>query len=155
MANRVTFVPAKPEAKTINLPSDAWQTAQPSIVIENALNGLDTTREEATPVSRSVGLVIRLIPFTIAWIVLSIVVPWLLDMDSMVGFLIFAVLTAYTYYRLDLSERYDSAAGIEHHKIDATERVHMARLEHEQKLRMLALETTMKMLERSDSHDKH
>jgi hypothetical protein len=155
MANRVTFVPAKPEPKTINLPNDAWQTGQPSIVIENALNGLDTTREEATPVTRSVGLVIRLVPFTIAWIALSIAIPWMLDLDEVASLLIFSVLMAYTYYRLDLSERYDSAAGIEHHKIDATERVHLARLEHEANLRRLALETTMKMLERSDNHDKH
>jgi hypothetical protein len=154
MANRVTFVPAKPEPKTINLPSDAWQTGQPSIVIENALNGLDTTREEATPVSRSVGLVIRLIPFSVVWLVLALAITWMLDLDDVAAMLIFAALTAYTYYRLDLSERYDSAAGIEHHKIDATERVHLARLEHESKLRMLALETTMKMLERSDN-DKH
>lgn len=136
MGERVTYVPARTEQRqTINLPPEAWQSAPPVVVVDSAFAGIKTTTEETTPISRSLALILRLLPFTVVWMVLALAVSILLNLGEIPGFIIFAVLTAVTYYALDRSERYDSATGVEHHRIDAAERLAMTKMTHDATLR--------------------
>jgi hypothetical protein len=64
-----------------------------------ALQALESVKETTTPVQRAYALGIRLLPFTVAWLVLAGVLSLALSGDLVVPFLLFAVLTAGTYYQ--------------------------------------------------------
>src|SRR5947207_36521 len=107
--NRTPYVPAQPESARAYpiTPHQAqllerWGAESPhEITIEPVFVPHGNVEEHTTPTERSVALIIRLIPFTIIWLVLSLAVVWLLAVDHAVGYLLFAVLTAFTYYGMD------------------------------------------------------
>ncbi len=124
--NRVSYVPSQPESsRTYPMtPHQAqmferWGSeSSHGVTIEPVFVPHGDVQEHTTPTQRSVALIIRLIPFTIIWFVLSVAVVWLLSVNHAVGYLLFAVLTALTYYLMDRSEREFSTNGLERHRID-------------------------------------
>ena len=143
---RQTWVPAAPERRQ-DAPVYPVIEYTPAQAPANELTALDTIHETATPVQRSVGLAIRLLPFSIVWLVLSIGVLLLAD-SVLGGLLLFCVLTAASYIYLDRNERTDSAVGLEKHKAGLAASLRAKELDQAHELRSRALDSYIKQLER-------
>lgn len=113
----------------------------------DGLQALPSVRETATPIERSIGLGIRLIPFSLAWLVLALGLLFALDGEIVAPFLLFATLTAATYYMMSRQEYDYSAAGLERHKADLAHDLQSQRLENDHELRRTALNSYIKHLE--------
>ena len=124
-----------------------YAAAPAVVVVDQAFQAQEGADERTSGKDRSQALIIRLIPFSIVWLVLTCGVVWKFQWDRIDGFLIFGVLTAFTYYAMDKSERYDSRNGVEHHRIDSAVYLTERKLEHDQELKRMALEATLKQLE--------
>lgn len=124
----------------------AVQAQTPVIMVDAAFAPQASTQEQATPVGRSLGLVIRLLPFSLIWLVLSLAISLWLDVGEIPGFIMFGVLTATSYYAMDKNERYDSATGVEHHRIDAAERLASQKMEYDAQLRREITQAYLKQL---------
>jgi hypothetical protein len=112
----------------------------------DGLQALPSLKETATPIERAIGLGIRLLPFTAAWLVLAGGLLFVLA-DPVIPFLVFALLTALTYYFMSRQEYDYSAAGLERHKADLAHDLQAQRLEQEHELRRVALNSYIKHLE--------
>ena len=97
------------------------------------------SEEYATPVSRAKGQLIRLIPFTIAWLVLSVGIVWVLGLTAPYFLLMFALLTAATYLRLNLDEFRYSRNGLERFRVSSAVSVRMDEAEKQHELKKMAL----------------
>jgi hypothetical protein len=115
-----------------------------------ALQALESVKETATPVQRAYALGIRLIPFTGAWLVLAGVLTFALNGALVVPFLLFAVLTAGTYYLMNRQEYEYSAAGLERHKANLEYDLTELQLKQNYELKRSALASYIKHLERDE-----
>lgn len=128
--------------------------AEPHTVVDSVFQAQATKQESATPIDRSVALIIRLIPITGVWLVLSVALVLVLGVNMQVGFIAFAGLTALSYYKLDDRERFDSPVGVEHHRIDAAHDLAIRKLEHDATLKRELLQTWAQSIgEGSKHHD--
>jgi hypothetical protein len=142
-----TWVPAAPEKRHAPMaypmpPESAMPLA------ESHLASLETIRETATPIERSLGLAIRSMPFTVVWLVLCFGLMVAFDSDWPLPFLIFAVLTAVTYNALNRQEYTHSASGLERHKADLAHDLQARRIDNDHELRDKALDAYIRHLER-------
>lgn len=96
--------------------------------------------EYATPITRAQGQVIRLIPLSIVWLLLTGGVVTLLGLGFAHLFVLFAILTAVTYWRMNLDEFKHSRNGLERHKVDSAVTVRLTELDQAHELRKMALE---------------
>jgi hypothetical protein len=111
-------------------------------------------QERTGPFERSLALVVRLLPFSAIWLVLAVGIVWGFNTSASAGFLIFAALTAVTYYLLSGQEYAHSGAGVERHRIDVAYALKMEEMAHQQELRRMALESTLKLMENA-SHERY
>ena len=156
--NKTSYVPAQPEASRV-YPITAVQAQlleQWGSASTQELPGTpafiphDSTHEQTTPIERSLALIVRLLPFTVIWFVLSLAVVWLLAANQAVGYLLFAVLTALTYYLMDRSEREFSTNGLERHRIDAATSLAREKLRTDAYLRREVVHAHLRLLERQN-----
>ena len=120
--------------------SDAGLVGAPLGQLDPAiLSAVGGSEEYATPVSRAKGQLIRLIPFTAAWLVLSVGVVWVLGLTAPYFLLMFALLTAATYLRLNLDEFRYSRNGLERDRVDSAVEVRMDQAEKAHELKKMAL----------------
>ena len=124
-----------------------------TIHVESPLRALDGATERTSGLDRSYALVIRLIPFTVGWLVLAIGVSWATAMGGAFTLILFSGLTACTYGWLDRQERQFSRNGIERYKIDTLADLKLAEMKHAQELRRMALTAHLKMLGVHDEDD--
>jgi hypothetical protein len=124
----------------------------PVIVLDQAFQPQATVKETSDPLVRSKALVVRLLPVTLIYLVLSIALAFAFNFRMVWGLLIFAGLCWFSYYSLDAAERYDSATGVEHHRIDAAERLASQKMEYDAQLRREVTQAYLKQLE-SPKHD--
>ncbi len=96
---------------------------------------------------RSKALIVRLLPVSLIYMVLAIALAIAFNVSLVWAFMAFAGLTWWSYYSLDASERYDSATGVEHHRIDAAERLASQKMEHDAQLRREVTQAYLKQLE--------
>lgn len=122
------------------------QNRAPITVPDQAFNPQATTTESATPIERSKALIVRLAPVTIIYLVLSVSIAIVLSVDLAWAFVVFAALTALSYYNMDASERYDSATGVEHHRIEAAKAVALQKLENDRQAQREITQTYIKFL---------
>jgi len=106
------------------------------------------SEEYATPISRAQGQVIRLIPLSIVWLLLTGGVVTLLGLGFPHLFIAFAILTAVTYWRMDLDERRYSRNGVERHKVDSAVTVRLTELDQAHELRKMMLEGYLSQLDK-------
>lgn len=144
MMDRDTYVKATPVLKPMVVEPPP---PPPPIDLASAFQSQDGGDDFTSRFDRSIALVIRLIPFSVVWLVLACGVVWKLGLEGSDGFLIFGVLTAYTYYRLDTSERYDSKHGVEHHRIDSATYLTERQMELEQENRRAMTQAYIRYLE--------
>ena len=116
------------------------------VTVDPALyNGTGGSEEYATPVSRAKGQVIRLAPFAIVWLVLSIGIVWLLGLTWPYLLLAFSVLTAATFIRLNGQEFEHSRNGVERHRIDSATDLREKELDQTHELKKMALQTYLEI----------
>jgi hypothetical protein len=99
---------------------------------------------------RSKALIVRLLPVTAIYLVLSVALAFAFNVALVWAFVAFAGLTWFSYYSLDASERYDSATGVEHHRIDAAERLASQKMEYDAQLRREITQAYLKQLGSGD-----
>ena len=128
-------------------------TTPATIYVDTPLTTLEGAREVTSGRDRAIALVIRLAPFSIVWLVLAVGVSWAASMGGWFTLICFAALTACTYAYMDRTEYQFSRNGLERHKVDTIAGLKMAEMEHQQELKRMALEATLKMLEARNSDD--
>ena len=120
--------------------SDAGLVGAPLGQLDPAiLSAVGGSEEYATPVSRAKGQLIRLLPFTAAWLLLSVGIVWVLGLTAPYFLLLFALLTAATYLRLNLDEFRYSRNGLERHRVDSAVEVRLDEAEKAHELKKMAL----------------
>jgi len=97
------------------------------------------SEEYATPVSRAKGQVIRLLPFTVVWLLLTGGLVWVLGLTFPYLLIGFAVLTAATYVKMNGQEFEFSRNGLERHRVDASAEIRLDEAEKAHELKKMAL----------------
>jgi hypothetical protein len=123
------------------------QSTSPVIVVDGVFTPQATVKETTGPLERSYALVVRLLPVTAIYLVFSITIAIAFEFRMVWGLLIFAALTWLSYYTLDAAERYDSATGVEHHRIDAAKELASQKMEYDAQLRREITAAYLKQLE--------
>ena len=136
---------ARQAAEIANVPT--------TVIVDDALTTLEGARESTSGMDRSKALVVRLMPYSAVWLVLSVGVSWAASMGGWFVLIFFAALTSVTYAYLDRTEYQFSRNGLERHKVDTLAGLKRDEMAHQQELRRMALEATLKMLEVRDGND--
>jgi hypothetical protein len=123
------------------------QAQTPVIMVDQAFQPQSTIKETTGPMERSKALIVRLLPVSLIYMVLAIALAFAFNVALVWAFVAFAGLTWLSYYSLDSAERYDSATGVEHHRIDAAERLASQKMEHDAQLRKEITAAFLKQLE--------
>lgn len=152
--NKNNFLPAKVESRAkggnkkqmARVVADIAK-ADPTVYVDAPLTTLEGAREVTNPMQRSRALIVRLVPFSVVWLVLSVGISWAAAMGAGFTFICFAGLTAVTYAYLDRQEYQFSRNGLERHKVNTLADLKRAEMSHQQELRRMALEATLKQLE--------
>lgn len=153
-ANFVTPHAAQPAA-AVDAP--AWLTERQPLAVDAVWTPVDGAQERTSAMDRAKALQVRLVPFLVAWAGVGGVVGvsvWLLagtwPAGAMAGALLFAGLTAVTYYRLNRTDYDYSREGTERHRLDTAADLARRQMNHEHELRRMALETYLRTLERHE-----
>ncbi len=124
----------------------AWLGSEP-INVAPALTSQGGARENTSAMDRAYALRVRLIPWLIAWSLISVVIGVAVIIvvqdwpgGALATLLVFAALTAITYYKMDSKDYEYSREGTERHRIDTAAELALADMEHRHELRKLALE---------------
>ena len=96
--------------------------------------------------------VIRLLPFSITWLVLGVGITWLLGLTFPYLLIWFSVFTAFSYWAMNKDEFRYSRNGLERHKVDSAVTVRLTELEHSHELRKMALEGYLRHLDEGGQH---
>ena len=160
--SQAQFVPAVPVESMTNKPSRKQQLARQAaeianvpttVVVDSALQTLEGSQERTTGMDRSLALVVRMVPFTLVWLVLAVGVSWAASMGGGFTLCLFAGLTSITYAYLDRQEHQFSRNGLERHKVNTLASLKVSEMNHQQELRRMALEATLKMMEVRNGDD--
>lgn len=106
---------------------------------DRVLGAVGGGEEYSTPITRAKGQVIRLLPFTAVWLILTAGLVWLLGLTWPYLLLGFAALTAATYYRLNRDEFEFSRNGLERHRVNAAADLAEKQLDQQHELKKMAL----------------
>ena len=109
--------------------------------------------ERTSAMDRAQAVRVRVVPFLWTWAGVGLVVGgavWLLagkaPEAALLGALVFAALTGWTYYRLNRTDYDYSREGTERHRITTAADLERARMQHEQELRAKALDAYLQQL---------
>lgn len=125
-----------------------------TVHVDAPMTTLEGTSERTTSMDRSRALVVRLAPFSVVWLVLSVGVSWAASMGAAFTLMLFAGLTACTYAYLDRQEYQFSRNGLERHKVNTLASLKRDEMAHQQELRRMALEAHLKMLGVDNDQDE-
>ena len=145
-----TFVPAAPVRRP-EPPPALWQPAPSST--GDAWRPSDALHERTDARDRAAGFVLRLVPLTLIWLILSTAAAIVLGMlagtvwAAVGGLMLWGVLTAITYLAHDSQERRYAAGGIERHRLDLAHDLEKSKQEHEQEIRRAVITSYLKRLE--------
>lgn len=117
------------------------------VTIDPALHGAGGAESYEAPITAAKGQVIRLIPFTIAWLFLAGGIVWVLGVDWQWFFVYFAILTAFSYYKLDKNGHEHSRNGLERYRVRAATQVRLDENAKAHELRKMALEGYLRHLD--------
>lgn len=117
-----------------------------TVIVDDALTTLEGSHERTTSMDRSKALVVRLMPYSAVWLVLSVGVAWWASMGGWFVLVAFAALTSVTYAYLDRTEYQFSRNGLERHKVNTLASLKRDEMSHQYELRRMALDAHLKML---------
>ena len=153
-----TFIAAQPARQppaTVDAP--AWLVERQAMPLEGAWTALEGAQEHTSAMDRAKALRVRLVPFLATWGLVALVVGVIVALvakqwpaGALVTLLLFALLTAVTYYRLNRTDYEYSREGTERHKIDVAADLARRNMAHEHELRRMALETYLRTLEQHE-----
>lgn len=129
---------ARQAAEIANVPT--------TVIVDDALTTLEGARETTSGMDRSKALVVRLMPYSAVWLVLSVGVSWWASMGGWFVLVAFAALTSVTYAYLDRTEYQFSRNGLERHKVNTLASLKRDEMAHQQELRRMAMDAHLKML---------
>lgn len=109
------------------------------------LGGLGGSEEYSTPVSRAKGQVIRLLPFSVVWLLLTGGVVWLLGLTLPYLLIGFALLTAATFVKMNGQEFDHSRNGLERHRVDTAADLREKEMDQQHELRSKALDAYLEI----------
>lgn len=112
-----------------------------------ALGAVGGSESYETPISNAKGQVIRLLPMTIVWLVLTAGVVWLMGLSWPYLLIGFSALTAATYWRMNLDGHEHSRNGLERFRVRAATQVRLDENAKAHELRKMALEGYLRHLE--------
>lgn len=142
------IVPTKPVVE-----APAWLADNHPVDVSPAFTVAPGAREQTSAMDRAQALRVRMFPFVLIWGGVGMIVmaglllaalEW--PLASLAGALVFAAMSAVTYYRLNRTDYDYSREGTERHRLDVAADIAYARMEHEQELRRMALEAYLKFL---------
>ena len=125
--------------------------AQPGgamVTIDPALHQTGGAESYETPISSAKGQVNRLLPFTVAWLVLAVGVVWVLGLSWPYLLLMFSALTAASYWRMNLDGHEHSRNGLERYRVRAALQAKLDENAKGHELRMKMLDGYLKSIER-------
>ena len=137
----------------------------PQSTIDNVFQPQPIGKDPYSPVQRATGLAVRSVPFAVVYIILAIGIAERFALADAWLYIIFGIPMLLTVaYMSEKTDKY-TPAGIEIERIAAAERTEFVKgerqerildkhLTHQQELRRMALEATLRLLERSDSDGK-
>jgi proteasome lid subunit RPN8/RPN11 len=129
--------------------------AAPVIMVESAFQSHEGADERTSGKDRSFAFLMRLAPLVVLWAILGCVTAFVLfglveigeAPSAAIGLIVFVYLSYRSYAGADERERYDSRNGVEHHRIDVAENLTIKKMDHDQQLKRMALEATLRSLE--------
>ena len=146
--------PRQPPA-TVDAPS--WLTQTQPLEVGAVWTPVNGARENTSAMDRAQALRVRLMPFLWAWGGVGVVVGgavWLIGgawpAGAMLGALLFAALTAVTYYKLNGQDYAHSREGTERHRVSTAADLARQQMQHEHELRRMALQAYLESLERHE-----
>lgn len=145
-ANYVPAAPRQPEP-----PAALWQPSTPTT--GDAWRPHEALHERTDARDRAAGFVLRMLPLTAVWLILSTAAAIVLGMLAgtvwafVGGLMLWGVLTAITYLAHDTQERRYAAGGIERHRLDLAHDLERTRLEQEHQIRRAVIDSYIKRLE--------
>jgi hypothetical protein len=154
-----TFVPAQLPAVKTPAPVDApaWLTERQPLAVDAVWTPVDGAQERTSAMDRAKALRVRLVPFLVTWgliagvvgvVVWQVAKQW--PAGALLALLLFATLTAVTYYRLNRTDYDYSREGTERHRLDTAADLARRQMNHEHELRRMALDTYLRTLERHE-----
>jgi hypothetical protein len=136
-----------------------WVGASPPAA-QQTIDFQPGARESSSPMERAQALRVRLLPWVGVWAILSIIVGVVvirvvgdLPVAGILALLIFAAMTAFTYYKMDSKDYEYSREGTERHKVDVVHDIALARMDHELEQKRLAFSFYLTLLDRTEKHD--
>ena len=137
----------EPEQFPIEQMMGMGQPSGAMITIDPALHQTGGAESYETPVTAAKGQILRLIPFTLAWLFLAGGLVWMLGVDWQWFFVYFAILTAFSYYKLDKNGHEHSRNGLERYRVRAATQVRLDENAKAHELRKMALEGYLRHLD--------
>lgn len=144
------YVPAMPDRRPD--PPAAVLAPAPSATID-AWRPADAIHETTDARDRATGFVLRMLPLTAIWLILSTAAAIVLGMlagtvwAAVGGLMLWGVLTAITYLAHDTQERRFAAGGIERHRLDLAHDLERRRIEHDAEARRAVIQAYLKRME--------
>jgi hypothetical protein len=109
------------------------------------LGAVGGSEEYATPVSRAKGQLLRLLPFSLVWLILTGGIVWALGLSFPYLLVGFAILTAATYVRMNGQEFEHSRNGLERHRVDTAAELREKEMDQTHELKKMALQTYLEI----------
>jgi hypothetical protein len=151
------FVPAQLPSRQPANDTPAWLVERQPLDVGAVWTPVEGAQERTSAMDRAQALRVRLVPFLVTWGLIAVVVGTVTALlarqwpaGALLGVLLFAGLTAITYYRLNRTDYDYSREGTERHRLDTAADLARRRMNHEHELRRMALETYLKALERHE-----
>ena len=118
---------------------------------------VEGAQDRTSAMDRARALQVRLLPFLAVWGLIAVVVGVVVALlakgwpaGALLGVLVFAGLTAVTYYRLNRTDYDYSREGTERHRLNTAADLARRRMNHEHELRRMALDAYLQSLERHE-----
>jgi len=125
-------------------PPAALTTIDPALTL-GAVSGSESYE---TPVNNAKEMLLRMIPFAIAWALLTWGIVWVLQLSAPFFLLVFVVLTAGNFWRMNLDGHEYSRNGLERFRVEAATQVRLDENAKAHELRWMALDGYLRSIER-------
>jgi hypothetical protein len=142
-----SFVAPEPKQLPATIDAPAWLVERQPLDMANVWTPTEGARESTSAMDRAKALRVRLLPFVVLWVLLSVIVGVVVlyaaknaPGAALLGLLTFTALSAFTYYRLNRTDYEYSREGTERHRLDTAADLARRRMNHEHDLRDRALD---------------
>lgn len=153
------FVAPAPLAtrQPVTIDAPAWLATSQPVDLTQALTAVDGAQERTSAMDRARALRVRLLPFVLLWALLAVItfvvvlfVAQNAPGAALGGLLVFVAMSAVTYVKLNTTDYQYSREGTERHKVDTAAYLAERHMDHDYRLRELALDAYFRTLEQDE-----